>query len=346
MNAADGTVAFLLCDIEGSTPLVHEAGADYATILNGVRRIIRDAVTTHGGTVIDAFGDELFAAFGSLDDGRHRGRRGPARADRGAVARRPRRPGADGGPHRRAADHRRGLHRHRRPSRRPHRVGRARRADPPLVDGLLADGFAVRDLGSHRLAGLPEPEHIHQLLADGLPARLPAAAEHDRHARKRDDGGDRRGLGPAPRGRRPAARRVGLRGRRPVRQRRRPAPPRRDAQARGRDRRHPDAADAHRRRARGGARDPRRLPGHRRARALAVRRARLRGRACSRTAPRASATCSRTGSPTWRSSPRPCAASARAARRSIRRSSASSSAAAAPTTRSTPSPRASARCSS
>ena len=34
-------------------------------------------------------------------------------------------------------------------------------------------GFAVRDLGSHRLAGLPEPEHIHQLLADGLPRDFP-----------------------------------------------------------------------------------------------------------------------------------------------------------------------------
>ncbi len=35
------------------------------------------------------------------------------------------------------------------------------------------DGYAVRDLGSHRLAGLPEPEHIHQLLADGLPRDFP-----------------------------------------------------------------------------------------------------------------------------------------------------------------------------
>ena len=33
--------------------------------------------------------------------------------------------------------------------------------------------FACRDLGSHRLAGLPEPEHIHQLLADGLPRDFP-----------------------------------------------------------------------------------------------------------------------------------------------------------------------------
>ena len=34
-------------------------------------------------------------------------------------------------------------------------------------------GFTTRDLGSHRLAGLPEPEHIHQLLAEGLPRDFP-----------------------------------------------------------------------------------------------------------------------------------------------------------------------------
>ena len=56
MSAAPDTVAFLLCDIEGSTPLVHAAGADYATILNRVRRIIRGAVGEQNGTVIDAHG--------------------------------------------------------------------------------------------------------------------------------------------------------------------------------------------------------------------------------------------------------------------------------------------------
>src|SRR5581483_9170805 len=46
-----------------------------------------------------------------------------------------------------------------------------------------------------------------------------------------------------------------------------------------RDRRHPDAADAHRRGAPGGAPDSRAASGHRRPRALAVRRVRLRARA-------------------------------------------------------------------
>jgi class 3 adenylate cyclase len=68
MSTAPDTVAFLLCDIEGSTPLVHAAGPDYATILNSVRRIIRAAVGERNGSVIDAHGDEMFAAFPSLDD--------------------------------------------------------------------------------------------------------------------------------------------------------------------------------------------------------------------------------------------------------------------------------------
>ena len=36
-------------------------------------------------------------------------------------------------------------------------------------------GVETRDLGSHRLQGLPDLERIHQVLVDGPPARLPAA---------------------------------------------------------------------------------------------------------------------------------------------------------------------------
>ena len=67
VSAQTGAVAFLLCDIEGSTRLVHEAGPDYPAILTAVRRILRDAVTRHAGSVIDTHGDELFAAFASLE---------------------------------------------------------------------------------------------------------------------------------------------------------------------------------------------------------------------------------------------------------------------------------------
>ena len=139
MSAEAGTVAFLLCDVEGSTASRPRGGRPTTpTILNGVRRILRDAVASNRGTVVDAYGDEVFAAFDSLDDAVGRSRRGPAGPDRGAVARRARRPGPDGHPRRAAAPHRRRLHGHRRPPRGTDRVGGPRRADPPLGRRLRA----------------------------------------------------------------------------------------------------------------------------------------------------------------------------------------------------------------
>ena len=173
MSAQTETVAFLLADIEGSTRLVHEAGTDYPTILNCVRRILRDAVVGHDGTVVDTHGDEVFAAFDSLDE---------------AVAA--------------AVDSQRGLIEEEWPGERDVRVRMGIHVGRPLVTdegytgidvhraariGMAGHGgqvllsetaagptaFQVRDLGSHRLAGLPDPEHIHQLLADGLPRDFP-----------------------------------------------------------------------------------------------------------------------------------------------------------------------------
>ena len=136
MTETERTVAFLLCDIEGSTRLVHETGEPYATILGDVRRILRGSVAEHGGSVIDAHGDELFAAFATLDS---------------AVA-------AAVGAQRELIEHawpgardvrvrmgihvgeplvtEDGLHGHRRPPRGADRVGRTRGADPPLRDRM------------------------------------------------------------------------------------------------------------------------------------------------------------------------------------------------------------------
>ena len=173
MTAPTSSVTFLLCDIEGSTRLVHETGEEYATILADLRRLLRESVTAHNGTVIDAHGDEVFIAFDELDD-----------ATAAAVAAQ------------------RSLIEHVWPSDHSVRVRMGIHVGNPLVteDGytgidvhraarigsaghggqvLLSEtarsvtGFSVRDLGTHRLAGLPEPEHIHQLLADGLPRDFP-----------------------------------------------------------------------------------------------------------------------------------------------------------------------------
>jgi DNA-binding NarL/FixJ family response regulator/class 3 adenylate cyclase len=173
VSAQAENVAFLLADIEGSTKLVHEASDDYTAILTGVRRILREAVEGHGGTVIDTHGDEVFAAFGALDQAIG----AAVDSQRGLIE--------EQWPGERDVRVRMGIHVGR-PQltdegytgidvHRAARIGTAGHGGQVLLSATAAspDGFQVRDLGTHRLAGLPEPEHIHQLLADGLPRDFP-----------------------------------------------------------------------------------------------------------------------------------------------------------------------------
>jgi predicted ATPase/class 3 adenylate cyclase len=67
-----GTVTFLFTDVEGSTRLLHELGAErYADALAEHRRVLRAAFVTHGGVEVDTQGDAFFVAFptapGALD---------------------------------------------------------------------------------------------------------------------------------------------------------------------------------------------------------------------------------------------------------------------------------------
>jgi predicted ATPase/class 3 adenylate cyclase len=59
-----GTVTLLFTDIEGSTKLLHELGAEaYAQALAEHRRVLREAFTRHGGVEVDTQGDAFFVAF-------------------------------------------------------------------------------------------------------------------------------------------------------------------------------------------------------------------------------------------------------------------------------------------
>jgi predicted ATPase/class 3 adenylate cyclase len=59
-----GTVTFLFTDIEGSTKLLKELGADsYADALAEHRILLREAFTRHGGVEVDTQGDAFFYAF-------------------------------------------------------------------------------------------------------------------------------------------------------------------------------------------------------------------------------------------------------------------------------------------
>jgi len=59
-----GTVTFLFTDIEGSTRLLHELGAErYAASLDAHRRVVREACTRQDGVEVDTQGDAFFVAF-------------------------------------------------------------------------------------------------------------------------------------------------------------------------------------------------------------------------------------------------------------------------------------------
>ena len=59
-----GTVTFLFTDVEGSTKLLRELGAEvYAEALAEHRRAIREACAEHGGVEVDTQGDAFFFAF-------------------------------------------------------------------------------------------------------------------------------------------------------------------------------------------------------------------------------------------------------------------------------------------
>ena len=65
----DGTVTFLFTDLEGSTRMLHQLGAEaYAEVLGNHRSLISDAVIEHGGVVFGSEGDALFCAFSSTPD--------------------------------------------------------------------------------------------------------------------------------------------------------------------------------------------------------------------------------------------------------------------------------------
>jgi predicted ATPase len=61
-----GTVTLLFTDVEGSTKLLRELGAEaYATALAGHRRIVREACAAEGGVEVDTQGDAFFFVFDS-----------------------------------------------------------------------------------------------------------------------------------------------------------------------------------------------------------------------------------------------------------------------------------------
>ncbi|HVH64939.1 MAG TPA: adenylate/guanylate cyclase domain-containing protein [Candidatus Acidoferrum sp.] len=174
-----GTVTFLFSDIEGSTRLLRELGDGYGAVLKEHHAIVRRAITRAGGVERGTEGDSFFVAFRTAPDAVGAG-----------------------------VEIQRGLAEHAWPSGLPLRVRigihtgvgvlsgtdyigmdvhRAARiaaaayggqvvvsaATQELVSDALPPGTRLRDLGEHILKDIIQPEHLYDIVIDGLPADFP-----------------------------------------------------------------------------------------------------------------------------------------------------------------------------
>jgi predicted ATPase/class 3 adenylate cyclase len=174
-----GTVTFLFTDIEGSTRLLQRLGDGYVAVRDAYAAILRRAIEVGGGVEVSTEGDSFFVAFPS-----------PARAVEATVAAQ-RALAAHHWPMESPLRVRMGLHTGEGILGGENYVGidvhRAARiaqaghggqvlvsaATRVLVESALPQGVALRDLGRHRLKDLALPEHLYDLVIEGLPADFP-----------------------------------------------------------------------------------------------------------------------------------------------------------------------------
>jgi predicted ATPase/class 3 adenylate cyclase/tetratricopeptide (TPR) repeat protein len=183
-----GTVTFLFTDIEGSTTLLQRLGdRRYAEVLADHRRLLRDAFAEGHGQEIDTQGDAFLVAFSRARDAvatavaAQRVLTGQAWPD-GATLRV--RMGLHTGEPVSEADGYVGLDLHR-----AARICSAGHGGQILVSdavsGLLAHdlppGITLRDLGTHRLKDLKDPEHLFQIVHPDLPNDFPSLKTLDVH---------------------------------------------------------------------------------------------------------------------------------------------------------------------
>ena len=174
-----GTVTFLFTDIESSTKLVQRLGDGYSDVLDAHCRIVRDAITSAGGTELGTGGDSFFAVFPTASAAVSATANAQAALaryawPRGAEVRV--RMGLHTGEGARGGDNYIGLDVHR--AARIAAAGHGGQvllsdATRSLVEHDLPGGVALRDLGAHRLKDLARPEHLYQLALPDLPAEFP-----------------------------------------------------------------------------------------------------------------------------------------------------------------------------
>jgi predicted ATPase/class 3 adenylate cyclase len=182
-----GIVTFLFTDIEGSTELLQKLGDGFRALQERHDEIIQAAIAAQGGHVVRTEGDAFFVTF-----------QNPSQAVRAVVAAQRDLVGLDW-PSAQPLQVRMGLHTghgvlgggdylgidvHR-----AARIAAAASGGQILISDAtramvqhdLPDGVALRDLGQHRLKDIAYPEHLFDLVIDGLPGSFPAIRSLDVH---------------------------------------------------------------------------------------------------------------------------------------------------------------------
>jgi ABC-type oligopeptide transport system substrate-binding subunit/class 3 adenylate cyclase/tetratricopeptide (TPR) repeat protein len=175
----EGTVTFLFTDIEGSTELLKQLRDQYKVLLAEHRDILRIVFEKWGGREVDTQGDAFFVSFSRATDAVN------------AVVEIQRALAAHDWPEGVEVRVRMGLH-----TGEPwvgdegyvgmdvHRAARIAHVGhggqvllsettAPLLRDELPDDVTLRDLGRHRLKDMKGPEHIRQLVMEGLPGDFP-----------------------------------------------------------------------------------------------------------------------------------------------------------------------------
>jgi class 3 adenylate cyclase len=175
----DGTLTMLHTDIENSTPLTVHLGDRYPEVLATHCALLRAAFDAHEGREVDTQGDSFFVVFPHATHAV-----AAAVQIQRTLATAPWPPGG-------VVRVRIGMHTGE-PIRTMEgytgldiiRAARIKEAGhggqvllststAAIVQDALLDEFRLRDLGAHRLKGLPRPERIFQLITPGLPADFP-----------------------------------------------------------------------------------------------------------------------------------------------------------------------------
>ena len=174
-----GTVTFLFTDIEGSTQLLRRLRDQYTELLAQHHRLLRESFEKWQGRVVDTQGDAFFVAFPRATDAVE----AVVEAQKALAAR--------GWPGDETVRVRMGLH-----TGEPwlveegyvgmdvHRAARIAHTGhggqvllseitAALVQDDLPEGVSLLDLGKHQLKDMRRPEHIQQLVIEGLPSDFP-----------------------------------------------------------------------------------------------------------------------------------------------------------------------------